>query len=292
MKNIYFAVLFLISSSSFAQNYVPMPDSGGVWINKWQEYYYNGMWVEYYTPYYTSYCTHGEDTIINMQNYFKLDTCQGGYKGAMRNDNGKVWWIPADSTQEYLAYDFTVQTGDTIYDVFIEDFWGTVGLHDIIVQQPNAVDSIQINGNWQTTIQLQGAEWIEGIGSSTGLFAEYWPNVSNYFVDLACHSVNDTTMYPNYSSQEGCNWQTIGYREESDMEFRFYPNPVTSRLYIEFSEASGSTIRILDYQGKILLEMKAHNATASIDVSELKSGVYLLEIVSGKGRSISRFVKE
>ena len=58
------------------------------------------------------------DTIINETRYVKLEQ-DGQYKGAIREgENGKIYFIPAGSTHEYLLYDFNAQAGDRLTNLW------------------------------------------------------------------------------------------------------------------------------------------------------------------------------
>ena len=77
----------------------------------------------------------------------------------------------------------------------------------------------------------------------------------------------------------------------TDNSFEVYPNPVSQKLTIMWpSEAqqSNSTIIIRTLDGK---EIRTLQHTKLIDVSDLRSGIYLLEVHSQNVKYISRFVK-
>ena len=105
-----------------SQEYLYLPDTNSKWINTYSIFEWN-PYPHFVITDFVHYCTPEIDTTINGFSYFKIDTCNGGYKGAIRNDQGKVWFIPKDSSSEFLLYDFTVGPGDTISNVYIEDFW-------------------------------------------------------------------------------------------------------------------------------------------------------------------------
>ncbi len=71
-----------------------------------------------------------------------------------------------------------------------------------------------------------------------------------------------------------------------------YPNPVDNRLNYKVSETSLEQISIADLTGKI--HVKKHNImeNGTIDVSELKPGIYIIRIQSNKGVFTSKIVKQ
>src|SRR5436190_2222369 len=121
-----FLSVVALSISAFAQQPLPFPDSAAKWINT--------VWlVQPFPPPAThifssaqSYCADGVDTVINALTYTQLHYCGGAYKGAFRDDAGTVYYVPADSTSEFLLYDFTLQVGETAQNVYFETGGGAM----------------------------------------------------------------------------------------------------------------------------------------------------------------------
>jgi hypothetical protein len=57
---------------------------------------------------------------------------------------------------------------------------------------------------------------------------------------------------------------------------RAYPNPATSKIFIE--NAAGSDVTILDGSGRIILSQRISNEFQAIDVSKYTHGVYFLRM--------------
>ena len=192
-KLLLFLLLFSSLQCARAQFYTPLPDSGAVWVNTYTEYV-EGPW-----PFPNSvlvdvdnYCVNGEDTLIGAINYTKVQICNGTYVGAIRDNGGQVFFVPKDSLTEFIAYDFTAAIGDTIHDVYMLHPWDFADLHDFVIQD---IDSMLINGDYRTLMYLDfDGYWIEGIGCYQGLFAEPWPNVSIYSVELYCMAHNGVIL--------------------------------------------------------------------------------------------------
>lgn len=67
-----------------------------------------------------------------------------------------------------------------------------------------------------------------------------------------------------------------------------YPNPVKDILNIRSTDQI-TDVKVYDIQGKLI---KVKFVTNSIDVSNLKSGVYFLQVTSEKGSVAKRFIKQ
>jgi hypothetical protein len=72
-----------------------------------------------------------------------------------------------------------------------------------------------------------------------------------------------------------------------------YPNPAVDQMTIDLSQIQEpvSSIRILDISGSVFLEKKIENDSQQlkVDVSNLHSGIYLLEMITPSGRKFSKF---
>lgn len=198
MKKIFTVLLFTsIVFAVKAQVNLSWPDSNATWVNT----YYHVSSPNPSLQRVDYYCMETSDTLINSVKYTQISDCLNGYRGAMRDANGKVFYVPKDSAQEYLVYDFTAKVGDTIRDVYMEYGWGGTGLDNVWV---TFVDSVFYEDLWRKRIYLGSKYWIEGIGNSQGLLRDPFANISNFWIDLHCFSINDSSIYPN-SGYGPCN---------------------------------------------------------------------------------------
>ena len=159
-----------------------------------------------YSPdeYYTQYYQLTSDTVINGQIFAKLYK-ENSYSGAMREGtNRDIYYVPADSTHEYLLYAFNAQVGDTLTNAW----FGTI-LHyevqsiktaTIMEIKPTSPKTFVIDveywlPNLMDTWHKQ-IEWIEGVGTNTapdgGLFE---PLAGGFSSILLCAYKNGEQVY-------------------------------------------------------------------------------------------------
>ena len=75
--------------------------------------------------------------------------------------------------------------------------------------------------------------------------------------------------------------------------FRIYPNPAKSILNISVKQSIDiSSISIYNVLGQLVLVIPNAQQIAAIDVSNLKTGNYFIKIISDKGSSNAKFIKE
>ena len=87
--------------------------------------------------------------------------------------------------------------------------------------------------------------------------------------------------------------QTVKF-DESIATFSVYPNPASSVINIEANQAAvtGESVKFVDLGGKVAKVTNLNAASKSIDISDLKEGIYYLKIKSGGKEYIQRFIKD
>ena len=73
--------------------------------------------------------------------------------------------------------------------------------------------------------------------------------------------------------------------------FSIYPTPAHNQLQISNALGYPATFEITNLQGVIITQKQVFNTTYSVDVSTLAAGIYLLNIYTGKGIVVFKFVK-
>lgn len=102
--------------------------------------------------------------------------------------------------------------------------------------------------------------------SNASNFLSYTGIDLTYFMEITCYPLEILGTY---------NLSNIS----------FYPNPVNDLITISSDKyLIGSTYEIFDLTGRLMLAGKFYNQTSQIDLSQLKTGVYLLQV--GQNRSL------
>jgi tRNA(Ile2) C34 agmatinyltransferase TiaS len=79
---------------------------------------------------------------------------------------------------------------------------------------------------------------------------------------------------------------------EENISFNIYPNPVNDKLYIE-TQTQTQTIEIYDVYGRQQdYKTTRLQGNVVIDVENLKSGIYFVEIKTNEGNIVKRIVKQ
>jgi hypothetical protein len=76
-------------------------------------------------------------------------------------------------------------------------------------------------------------------------------------------------------------------KSKNSEDISIYPNPTSDIIYI--SDVEFEELRIQDIEGGIVRTMNGN--AASINVEDLKSGIYILEVTTKNGSFKKNFVK-
>jgi len=197
------------------------------------------------------------------------------FPGYLREDTiaRKVYYLPIDSTNERLLYDFNLNVGDTLkpYPAF------SSCISPIVTQ----IDSVLVGGNFrkQWTVNSGGCLWdgkiIEGIGSLFGLLEPY----SNFerwgFVE--CYSVNSVTMF---SQSPDC--PVLITQVDKKIKFdnvAISPNPTKNSITISQTEPTFNKYEIYSLNGKLVSENKIMSILQKVDLTGYAEGMYIVKLI-------------
>lgn len=287
MKSCFTFLIVLLSTFSFAQT--TFPTSNAVWVNSFYGYEFIGeVPIRKYLVSEDMFVALDIDTVVDQHSYNKIIKNDSIYYGALREETGKVFFIPKDSIQEFLLYDFTAQKGDTLHQIYMEDPGGYPSIVDDLVV--SYVDSILFEGVYRKQFFLDNdGYWIEGVGCQFGLFVFPYMMVSYWEAELTCMSIGEFTAYP-----EAGNTPCAKVSSVEDFEhvtaISVYPNPASNLISIEAVSLKEHQ-HILIYNGLGELVLKAEHKNGKVDVSKLTTGLYFMELEHQAGSRV-KFIKE
>ncbi|MBS1940629.1 MAG: T9SS type A sorting domain-containing protein, partial [Bacteroidetes bacterium] len=74
--------------------------------------------------------------------------------------------------------------------------------------------------------------------------------------------------------------------------FRLVPNPASGVVRVERAEGTAAWLTVLDVQGRAVLETQITGPSTMLDVSGLKSGVYVVRVAAPEAVEVGRLVVE
>ncbi len=147
--------------------------------------------------------------------------------------------------------------------------------------------------------------WMKIFGVFTAQGGEKFMTIGNFHKpsNTNFQNVSGTNMLPNYAyyyiddiSVTACDTTWIGINEvvKKEDDFKIYPNPATSTITIESTNTEVQSIKIVDVLGREVIERTKNEVLSikNIDVSQLPSGMYIIQLQSKNGVVSKKLVKE
>ena len=122
------------------------------------------------------------------------------------------------------------------------------------------------------------------------------PHTFGYVVEPRTNNTKVLTLTNQENNQAIYGDEALNVQYIEEVHFSLYPNPVKNDLIIATSNARSQnlTLKIFNIEGKLLSAQNVELTNqASINVSQLKSGIYFLNIEEENGNTaIKKFIKE
>jgi hypothetical protein len=289
MKQLIFimATMLTFSTELKSQNYVPFPTENAQW-NVYLEYSMSENPADTILMQYVL----NADTTINQLRYNRLclqsnasDTACVAPIGGIREKDKRIYFIGNDflgfpHDEELILYDFNVQVGDTVFHDDYSSFFSII----------EAIDTIEINEEYRNRYKISPDSrnsnyyfpddeyWIEGIGSvKAGLLGHITmvPTCCYQFWEHICFKENGVVKYLNstFSDCLASNLLMGVNLPMTDLQIKIYPNPVTNQLQIENNSNENLSIKIIDINGRSILEQPLNKTKTTIKL-DLRPGIY------------------
>ena len=242
------------------------------------------------------------DTILYDANWSKLfhKNLQGEivYCGAIKESEDIVE-IKLPDEEKRLLYDFTLAVGDTFPYPPFHFGWDVYSV--MVVERIDTVQLIngefrhEIVSNMVTSAVFEEFQerWIEGIGSVHGLLFPLNPKLldveCNEEFTLVCCSEDGELLYHNPRFASCMTATEIDDAVDNDRCIQLYPNPARDHIMISTADNTQiKTITIYDSSGKKVMQV---SNTSEIDISGLKTGMYLCEMDLGNCSKTYKILK-
>jgi len=161
------------------------------------------------------------------------------------------------------------------------------------ISQHTSLGNLRCSGNQLLSLNIKNGNNIN-----------MWAMIAHDNPNLTCIQVDDenatypecNTPYPGWCKDEWAeyseNCPPIGIEESlTNNRIKVFPNPITNQLFVNNSNTLNiQSIKLYDVLGKKVFQEL--NNFEQIDVSTLKTGVYLVKIETDKGVITKKVVKE
>ena len=151
------------------------------------------------------------------------------------------------------------------------DYIDTHAQLQLLINKANALAEI----NTMAMVKDASSLTIELL-NSTGVLRVQESKLAKYKIAIAAAG-GISTLKTLQMIIDGVN-TPVSIVETSELNFMVYPNPMDNQLFIE---GENNRIRIISLNGQILLDVKENTSKSTFDVSNFRSGLYMLEITKG-----------
>jgi Fungalysin metallopeptidase (M36)/Secretion system C-terminal sorting domain/Fibronectin type III domain/Bacterial pre-peptidase C-terminal domain len=112
-----------------------------------------------------------------------------------------------------------------------------------------------------------------------------------------CYNLNigftGNTLFAKGTTEPVSDSSSTKIESENISKTLLYPNPARDKITVQIGDFKNkATIRIMDVSGRILSEQNVNNAVSTLNIGNLVSGTYLVNILSNEKLTTLRFVKE
>ena len=193
--------------------------------------------------------------------------------------------LSADKTGFYLisAFKDTATFGSSTYI--------SNGLGDIVLARYDTNRTVVWSKSFGGTREENPTDLI----SNNGVIFYSGETFSNYSIDgfpIVNHNYGDMLLARVYDpTSVDTSGSTLGAGTVTLPATTIYPNPTTGKIYIRSNVAS-ETLQVVSLTGQLLLVQSRTNTTATVDLSSLPSGIYLLKDISAAGVETFKVIKE
>ena len=188
-----------------------------------------------------------------------------------------------------------------IQDIETREIYNSRYLHEYC-EHPYPAQNLQINNDSNLTISWEAPEQGNPIGYNVfvnnKLVLENTTELSYTAENSeAIYGVEVVAVYENNVTSIGVIEQLIFEDNikniETNNNVNVYPNPVNDILYIA-TETEVEEVVVYDIYGRVqnLRNLETQKLRNSIDLSELKSGIYFVKINTEKGNIVKRIIKQ
>ena len=217
----------------------------------------------------------------------------------LREDSRKWYIIGAYEphiSDEVLLYDFSLETGDSIYNAWAQSYSSVIEHGDTVLENGQTRKYLILGeDNLPPTMNDM---WIEGLGSAS-CHVElpcFYLNIIDACAISLCLSNNDEllfTSFPNlHCYDSGGNFFTsLNKIEQEDNSITLYPNPASKEVNIS-SESIINSIEVFNSFGQRIYQEKTKLKEKTIDISSFSKGVYIIGVNTDRGYIRKKLIKQ
>ncbi len=201
----------------------------------------------------------------------------------IRQEGNSIRYFSVNTNSDLLLASYNYNVGDSLRGVVFQDY-----LNDTIQK----IDSILVNSSYHKRFyidSINGPIITEGIGhqlnvdSNSGEFLVQLGEGIGFAYMIHCYGQNNTP-YWDYQGNGGNCMINIGVNLNSEDTFQIYPIPAFDFINLQSTYKKPFQYKIYNLNGLLIDKGQA----IKINISNLSSGLYILEVIDENSNSIGR----
>ncbi|MCB9188559.1 MAG: T9SS type A sorting domain-containing protein [Flavobacteriales bacterium] len=231
-----------------------------------------------------------------------------------------VGYVPYDSLSRFIdntngvnpnitSYRYKITTLDTCgYESEYSDYHETIhltvnqgaGIQTNLIWDGYEGFSFSYNRIWKDS--LGDDNWVlrDSVSSSVFTWTDIYASTvaTEYIIEVVSPSICTAAKAQDYGSTRS-NKSTIagppaelGLEEMAAVDFTVFPNPFSSFITLKLNNSDEANMKIFDVHGRLVVNYLLRDITNIIELPQLESGVYLLQVESNGVISTQKLVKE
>lgn len=216
-----------------------------------------------------------------------------GSRHVFANDNAE--WIGDYTSAGIVAFTFDVRNTNATEDLFLRVGFNGTGFNDWAASTNPVV--VPAGSGWTSvTIPVEASDL--SISGSPTTVAAILANVTQVRIlsndgSDSLHKGQRAALTSDYDNIVAVDVLSTPEFEVQNNEFKISPNPAKNRLNISIPDGNGDMkLEVYDVLGKRIFKGLLTDLDSSINVSNWKTGVYLVKISSDKISQTKRFIKQ
>jgi hypothetical protein len=130
-----------------------------------------------------------------------------------------------------------------------------------------------------------------GMSSTFQLHWAYQEGIENNLLCFECLAPNDELESASSDNSLCKTFEIIGVDDNSYSQISVYPNPVTNQLFVNGGNEIVKHIEISNLSGLTIYKSQIEGQN-SVNINELSNGVLLVKIITDKGASVFKIIKQ
>lgn len=164
-----------------------------------------------------------------------------------------------------------------------------------VISAPTTISVTQIDAPFIQAIDNimaastdEGVQWMKSGQPIAGATSQFYEATQTGFYQFSV-TTNGCTQQSDIYQLTSLSTETNNFESNS---LKVYPNPFNELLNIEVNEDNLQAFQIIDLQGRLITQEKISGNSHQINLNRLPQSVYILEVVTDKGKQRVKIVKK